>query len=42
MGVGVFGGFDDFECGLIDDVIVEVLEFDVNVLVFYGGKRMRV
>src|SRR5688572_11908963 len=38
-GAGALGGFDDLERGLIDDAIVEALEFDANALAFHGGKK---
>src|SRR5438552_3122299 len=36
-GAGAFGGFHDFQGGLVDDAIVKALEFDANALAFHGG-----
>ena len=38
-GAGALGGLDNLRGGLIDDTIVEALEFDANALAFHNEKR---
>ena len=38
-GAGALGGLDDLRGGLIDDAIVEALEFDANALAFHGDTK---